>query len=454
FIVIFHVDKEIVELSETEVLLENFQKFTLDNWRNFVGEPIARAYYNEQVWDCTILQVLPDDDYDATGTVNWLRAFRREKHCKIQTLLGLVKRVPDGRRQRFLPLENLQTESESDCQRSPSSFSRSVRLPQAEDSARAVQQSPSSLPLLPLPETRNPSAQLAVETAPPETPKSLPHHGQNDRCRSQQSAAELLSPSDQPGALRFNAAAADVASLNFGTGGLDLLKARMEAKLGVSLTSPLGLCYLGLHTLRRTLACMTTISELKQCMSRAAAAAATTFGPVDADAEWKPIATWPDYIDFIKNPPALEWMTRLLLPCKADDLGSTIRRMVRRILSPEMLAAVNYNGKGLGALSGSELGDTELAFRSVFLPSILRTMKAMYRDAAERPKDRDVELAVIAALKLGKDGRSRGRQGPTESGSQASAARVGTSQDPPPAKVRRSVQKVPDPIIYDADSDE
>uniref|UniRef100_A0A1I8J161 Uncharacterized protein n=1 Tax=Macrostomum lignano TaxID=282301 RepID=A0A1I8J161_9PLAT len=224
FIVIFHVDKEIVELSETEVLLENFQKFTLDNWRNFVGEPIARAYYNEQ---------------------------------------------------------NLQTESESDCQRSPSSFSRSVRLPQAEDSARAVQQSPSSLPLLPLPETRNPSAQLAVETAPPETPKSLPHHGQNDRCRSQQSAAELLSPSDQPGALRFNAAAADVASLNF---------------------------------------------ELKQCMSRAAAAAATTFGPVDADAEWKPIATWPDYIDFIKNPPALEWMTRLLLPCKADDLGSTIRR--------------------------------------------------------------------------------------------------------------------------------
>uniref|UniRef100_A0A1I8G3L3 Peripheral subunit-binding (PSBD) domain-containing protein n=1 Tax=Macrostomum lignano TaxID=282301 RepID=A0A1I8G3L3_9PLAT len=39
--------------------------------------------------------------------------------------------------------------------------------------------------------------------------------------------------------------------------------------------------------------------------------------------------------------------------------------MVRKVLSAEMLTKVNYNGKGLSTLSGSELKDKALAFGAV-----------------------------------------------------------------------------------------
>ncbi|PAA58063.1 hypothetical protein BOX15_Mlig014994g2, partial [Macrostomum lignano] len=99
-----------------------------------------------------------------------------------------------------------------------------------------------------------------------------------------------------------------------------------------------------------------------------------------------------------------------LLTCKSDNFSSTIRRMVRKVLSAEMLTKVNYNGKGLSTLSGSELKDKALAFGAVFLPIIRCSIQVLY-PVHKRSSDyyyyREVELGVIATLKLGKDSRSR-----------------------------------------------
>uniref|UniRef100_A0A1I8H945 Ovule protein n=1 Tax=Macrostomum lignano TaxID=282301 RepID=A0A1I8H945_9PLAT len=89
--------------------------------------------------------------------------------------------------------------------------------------------------------------------------------------------------------------------------------------------------------------------------------------------------------------------------------------MVRKMLSAEMLTKVNYNGKGLSTLSGSELKDKALAFGSiqVLYPVHKRSSDYYYYYY------REVELGVIAALKLGKDSRS-----------QAGAATMATSEPP------------------------
>jgi hypothetical protein len=58
FIVIFHEDKEIVEVEREDVNLHDFSSFTIEDWKSFpqLIHPVVKVWYENKVWDTTILQ--------------------------------------------------------------------------------------------------------------------------------------------------------------------------------------------------------------------------------------------------------------------------------------------------------------------------------------------------------------------------------------------------------------
>uniref|UniRef100_A0A1I8JNF4 DUF4806 domain-containing protein n=1 Tax=Macrostomum lignano TaxID=282301 RepID=A0A1I8JNF4_9PLAT len=119
------------------------------------------------------------------------------------------------------------------------------------------------------------------------------------------------------------------------------------------------------------------------------------------EAEWQPAASWAGYLKLASDKEAQKVLRTQLARCRGDSVASTIRRMLLKCITPEMMAQLNYCGRGLAERSGGAGTDDSLGFQTTLLPLLKRAVSTMYKDDKphERPSERDVEKHVISALK-------------------------------------------------------
>jgi hypothetical protein len=108
FIVKFVADGEIVQLTEEDVLLDQFEAYSLDDWCTVdTTQPILlKCLYNDDIYKAWLLQVV-DKRVDTSVAIERYRSWSEKKKPNISTLLKGIGRVRkfEEKRERRVPMK-------------------------------------------------------------------------------------------------------------------------------------------------------------------------------------------------------------------------------------------------------------------------------------------------------------------------------------------------------------
>jgi hypothetical protein len=104
FLIIFHVDRQIVEVPASSVISGKYEGYSEQDWLNEMKPTTVTVNYEDEHYEATVLQVVYDDAEDLSNLVDELRKIRDRKQSHLRTLLSSVPRVATGRRSRIKPM--------------------------------------------------------------------------------------------------------------------------------------------------------------------------------------------------------------------------------------------------------------------------------------------------------------------------------------------------------------
>lgn len=109
YLVYFITDKQIVLLEEEEVMLGNYESFSLEDWKSHPMNEIVhlKATYDDEIYDAALLQVWPDECTDTSvDLIKKLRSLVQLKKFTARKLASLFSSiVHSDSRQKMKPID-------------------------------------------------------------------------------------------------------------------------------------------------------------------------------------------------------------------------------------------------------------------------------------------------------------------------------------------------------------
>ncbi|PAA69771.1 hypothetical protein BOX15_Mlig003033g1 [Macrostomum lignano] len=424
FVVIFSCDLEVVEVPFEQIRLQG-RFATFDSHNDWIGfaqsddhetERIrCSAIYGDAFYEATVILVSLDDGYDLTRVIQYCRRCRLEKDFRPKRIFLQVspRVICPGVKKRLLlkPVQALQSDHGTmDSEADVGSGQPAASASHPHGASVVPKPSMEAAQLLPMQNRASPSAAAASPSdlhrsvRPTDTATATSTPGpQHDQSFTAAAAAAAIT-----------AASSSTQSRNRESVGLQLenqaarrLMMDLTAKFG-DLASLKGISQLMLLVLRGQQLQEQRDATIQQQQREILAALnrqgnSTVGGTIIElpEAEWQPAASWAGYLKLASDKEAQKVLRTQLARCRGDSVASTIRRMLLKCITPEMMAQLNYCGRGLAERSGGAGTDDSLGFQTTLLPLLKRAVSTMYKDDKphERPSERDVEKHVISALK-------------------------------------------------------